>query len=52
MPEIGQIRLLPLIEVCQKRARIPVTTSQDCNKMPSVAVLTRGMAANGGLKLT
>jgi hypothetical protein len=45
-------RFGPLIEVCRKRARIPVTTSQDCSKMPSVAVAERGIAAIGGLKLT
>ena len=40
---------LPLIEVCRKRVRIPVTTTQDCSKMPSVAVAERGIAAIGRL---
>ena len=29
--------IFPLIEVCQKHARIPVTTTQGCSKIPSVA---------------
>jgi hypothetical protein len=29
----------PLIEVCQKHARIPVTTTQGCVTMPSLVVL-------------
>jgi hypothetical protein len=38
---------LPLIEVCRKRTRIPVTTTQGCVKMPHCGCSKRGIAANG-----